>query len=65
MTCPACGYEHLRPIRTKGIIRAYRCYSCGREFKTIERLYHPDAHEIALDIVGRFRGQVSEIVEER
>ena len=63
MTCVECGYEYLRPIRTDGIIRAYRCYSCGHEFQTIERLYHPDAGEIALDIVGRFRGQVSEIME--
>ena len=63
MTCPACGYEHLRPTRQTGMIRLYTCYHCGHVFQTIERLYHPDAHEIALDIVGRFRGQVSEIME--
>ena len=63
MTCVECGYEHLRPVRADGIIRSYRCWQCGREFQTIERLYHPDAHEVALDIVGRFRGRVSEIME--
>ena len=63
MTCPNCGTEYLRPSRCVGMMRVYRCPFCGHEFQTIERLYHPDAHEAALDIVGRFRGQVSEIME--
>jgi len=65
MTCPRCGYEHLRPYDVRGPIRFYRCWrpECGHEFQTIERLYHPDAHEAALDIVGRFRGRVREIME--
>ena len=66
MTCPRCGYEHLRPYAVEGPIRFYRCWrpECGHEFKTHERLYHPEARAVALDIVGRFRGQVSEIMEE-
>ena len=58
MTCVECGYEHLRPVRTDGIIRSYRCYSCGREFETIERLYHPNAHEAARRILEFQRGML-------
>ena len=63
MTCPDCHAEYLRPWRTNGQIRSYTCPFCGHEFQTIERLYHPEARAVALDIVGRFRGQVSEIME--
>ena len=65
MTCPACGYEHLRPYAVEGPIRFYRCWrpGCGHEFQTIERIYHPDARGIALDIVGKFRGEIRGILE--
>ena len=65
MTCPRCGYEHLRPYDVRGPIRFYRCWrrqpeECGHEFQTIERLYHPDAHEAARRIL-EFRRGVLEI----
>ena len=64
MTCPRCGYEHLRPYDVRGPIRFYRCWrrqpECGHEFQTIERLYHPDAHGAAQRIL-EFRRGVLEI----
>jgi len=68
MTCPACGYEHLRPYAIEGPIRFYRCWrsECGHEFQTIERIYHPDAAPLARDILKNrvtFRGEISGILE--
>jgi uncharacterized Zn finger protein len=63
MNCPQCGYEHLRPYDVKGLVRSYECWSCGHVFQTIERLYREEAHAVALDIMGHFRGQVREIME--
>ena len=60
MTCPDCRAEYLRPWRTNGQIRSYTCPFCGHEFQTIERLYHPDAHEAARRIL-EFRRGVLEI----
>ena len=67
MTCPRCGYEHLRPYAVEGPIRFYRCWrpECGHKFQTIERLYHPAAAGIAADIAlvsGTFRGELRGIM---
>ena len=68
MTCPSCGYEHLRPYAIEGPIRFYHCWrpECGHEFQTIERIYHPDAAPLARDILKSrvaFHGEIRGILE--
>ena len=39
MTCPNCGYQHLKPtsVNTNGVmVRDYKCYRCGCRFSTEE-----------------------------